>query len=127
MTSRLRTAVGGSGIALAATLAVPWASLSACNDGPTVHTYAGRPYDVANDCLGTSGVLDILDGPAAETGSSTTCDAVCLVGPAASDGGTEVYVSAQCPPFPPGFDAQGSDARCTAARDAFANKKFCKS
>lgn len=95
--------------------------LSACdNDG--THTYVGRLYVEARDCLGTSSSLDVVSG-----GDPGTCPAVCLVQPRA-EGGRAVYVSTECAPYPaPDWDVSGADPQCVRALAALIRNDTCLS
>ena len=95
--------------------------VSSCqNDG--THTYVGRLYVEARDCLGTSSSLDVVSG-----GDPGTCPAVCLIQPRA-EGGRAVYVSTECPPYPaPDWDLSGTDPKCALALAALGRNDTCLS
>ncbi len=88
---------------------------AACHDEPEVHIYSGQLFEGQRRCLEPSPTaLDILSGPGAPA-----CAAACLVESAL------VYVSSECPPYPPGFAVEMQDAAvdaadpCAAALHAF--------
>ena len=93
--------------------------LVAC--GTTSHVYEGQAYVEGRDCLGTVSSVEVADGDPA----ATNCQPTCLVQHTSPDGGTPVYVSTMCPPFPYGFDTNGSDPRCAPALAAFARRDTC--
>jgi hypothetical protein len=90
-----------------------------CGDSGT-YLLVGRFYLERRDCLGTSSTIDAIggDGPNA-------CAPTCLV-QKAYDGGTGVYVTNTCGPYPPDLDASGSDPRCAKALAALQRNDTCQ-
>jgi hypothetical protein len=82
-----------------------------------VHTFVGRAYEPARDCLDPPSVLDVVIGDAG------TCPLKCLVFRA--DGGTTAYTTLDCPPYPVGFDPTELDPQCKPAKAAFDAKRTC--
>ncbi|WP_394844516.1 hypothetical protein LZC95_46615 [Pendulispora brunnea] len=96
------------------------AALASCDDGS--HAYGARAYDRARGCLGPTQSLDVVSGD--DPGSN--CAIKCLV-PRSSGAGAEtaVYVSRQCPPYPPQFDTSGLQPGCVEAIAALERGAFC--
>lgn len=92
-------------------------AMIACDDVAS-HIYQGRVYLEDRDCLGTTSVVDVVEG--ADPG---TCAPVCLVGK--QDGARAVYASTMCPPYPKFFDTSGSDVACPRALSALSRADTC--
>ena len=91
--------------------------LIGCDTDP-VHSFVGRRYEPAPaDCLDPPSVLDVV------IGDSGTCPLKCLAFKA--DGGTTVYTTLDCPPYPPGYDPTELDPQCKPAKAAFDAKRTC--
>jgi hypothetical protein len=94
--------------------------LAAC-DEPNVHIFSGQQFEAQGECLEPSTALDVIGG----AGATLTCSPVCL-----TQSG-QVYVSTQCPPYPPQFavETQNSlgDASdpCAAALSAYTAGTMC--
>jgi hypothetical protein len=88
-------------------------------DDPISHPYLGRLYVGGRDCLGAIGTVDVVEG--ADPGD---CAPACLT-KSSADGGFAVYVSAMCAPYPPFYDAGGSDPACPSALAALARGDQC--
>ena len=107
----------------------PWALAAivvfvACDDVDS-HIYAGQQYDPALGCVNVAVGLDVISGGTTSNG----CAPECLVFDA--DGGQTIFVSSECPPFPPGFATQSEDAGdasalCPAAIQAFLDGGVCQ-
>jgi hypothetical protein len=109
-----------NGPAAAAAVAIAAAS-SACHD-PGEHIYSGQLFDSQAGCVAASpSALDVIAGAA----TGDTCAPACLVA------SSQVYVSRECPPYPPGFSVEAADATsgasdpCAAALAAFAAGTPC--
>jgi len=79
---------------------------ASCDDG--THVYSASQYDPAHQCLGPAQTLDVVSG--GDPGSG--CALKCLV---STSGGGAIYVSSQCPPYPPLFDTSGAQTGCDEA------------
>jgi hypothetical protein len=108
----LRPALGAVGLALAVLL------LHACNDTVS-HIYAGRQYDPAHNCIEPTVTIDVVKG----NDPGAACPAVCLVAPPAQSGDRTIYVSKECPPYPPLFDTDGP--KCADALTTYAAATPC--
>lgn len=91
----------------------------ACDD-PGTYLLVGRFYLEKRDCLGTSSTIDAISGDGPKP-----CPATCLV-QKDYDGGTAVYVTATCGPYPPDLDPAGTDPRCAKALAAFERNDTCQ-
>ncbi|WP_394834026.1 hypothetical protein LVJ94_46730 [Pendulispora rubella] len=91
-------------------------ALASCGEGS--HVYGARAYDRARGCLGPTQTLDVVSGD----DPSSNCALKCLVPRA---GEAVVYVSQQCPPYPPQFDTSGLQSGCDQAIAAFERGDFC--
>jgi hypothetical protein len=76
--------------------------------------FVASPYETAGDCFGPSTSLAQVD----TSSGDLDCDPTCLVLASAS-GDTEVYVSIMCGPYPPAYDASGTNPACAAALAAW--------
>ena len=83
-------------------LALAAVALGACNDTVS-HIFAGRQYDPTNHCVEPTTTIDVVAGNDPGAG----CPAVCLVSPPTQTGDRTIYVSKECPPYPPLFDTDG--------------------
>jgi hypothetical protein len=82
----------------------------ACGD-PAAHLFSARLYDAQRGCLGAAAqAIDVISGG----GSGGACAPVCLVAPG-DDGGSAVYVSTDCPPYPHGAAVEDADAAADPA------------
>jgi len=79
-------------------------------DRTGTYVYRGRKYDPTKQCLEAVRSLDVVEA----TSEPALCVPVCLV-QTSYDGGTGVYVSGTCPPYPYGFDMSGKDPLCVPA------------
>ncbi len=84
-------------------------AVMAC-DRTGTYVYRGRKYDPTKQCLEAVRSLDVVEA----TNEPALCVPVCLV-QTSYDGGTGVYVSSTCPPYPYGFDLSGKDPMCAPA------------
>jgi hypothetical protein len=87
----------------------------ACED-PNVHVFSGQEFDSKGQCLAaTPSALDIIGG----NGATLTCSPTCLTQ------SSLVYVSTQCPPYPPQFAIETANSLgdasdpCAAALGAY--------
>jgi hypothetical protein len=94
--------------------------VAAC-DQPNVHLFSGQPFEAQGQCLEAPTALDVIGG----AGATLTCPPACLIQSA------QVYVSTQCPPYPPEFAvetasnlADASDP-CAAALSAYEAGVMC--
>jgi hypothetical protein len=90
--------------------------------GETSHVFAGRLFLDPPGCMGASSSIDVVSGDPPKL----PCAATCLVQPL-GDGGSAIYVSTMCAPYPFGFDTTGSDPRCRSALDAVSRNDACLS
>ena len=90
--------------------------LAGCDTDP-VHSFVGRRYVPAGDCLDPPSVIDVVVGDAG------TCPLKCLA--AKVEGGTTVYTTVECPPYPVGYDPTELDPQCKPAKAAFDAKRTC--
>ena len=79
-------------------------------DRTGTYVYRGRKYDPTKQCLEAVRSLDVVEA----TNEPALCVPVCLV-QTSYDGGTAVYVSSTCPPYPYGLDTSGKDPMCVPA------------
>lgn len=100
-------------------VALALVALAAC--GTTSHAISGRRFDDARACLERETSIDVLEGEP----DDQRCAPACLVEPRSRDGGATIYVTEECPPYPPLFDATGSDPRCVAALLAASRRDYC--
>lgn len=105
---------------LAAAL-VAVATMTACDNQKGTYVYRGRLYNPAQKCLDPTRALDIIEIER----EPALCAPACLVQNKTYDGGTAVYVSDVCPPYPPEFDTSGSHPLCPEAVLAFDNRRTC--
>lgn len=111
--------LAATGLAVAALAA---AFELACG-GPDSHVLSGRRYLADRDCVEGLTSVDVVEGP----DPGRECDPQCIVGQSPLlDGGSAIYVTTQCPPYPPTFDLSGSNVACPGALAAFERKDFCK-
>lgn len=102
---------------LAQSLAV-FVAIAACDDVQE-HIFTGHLYESQNACLDPSTAIDVVTGEA--TGNK--CAPACLVS------GANVYVSTQCPPYPPTYaldlDASDDADPCVAALQDWDAQTLC--
>jgi hypothetical protein len=79
------------------------------------HIYAGRRYDPVGHCVDLTSSIDVVDG----NDPGATCAPTCLLSPPTKTGETTVYVSRECPPYPPLFDTSGQSPTCADALRAY--------
>jgi len=103
--------------ALAAFVPIGTLAAACCSDG--THIYSGRLYRDDRTCLATTSSIDVISGD-----DPGTCAPVCLV-QKSGDGGTAVYVSTMCAPYPPGHETNGQDPRCAGAFAALSRDDTC--
>ncbi|HRG95251.1 MAG TPA: hypothetical protein PLR99_03310 [Polyangiaceae bacterium] len=115
---RGRALAAGAGVA-AGLVAAFAASFAACGGDP-IYTYQGQRFDPAKGCLDRPTALDVVEGPT----EPRECPAVCLVQTPAS-GARTAYVAFTCAPYPPEFDATGTDPLCAPALAAAARRDGC--
>jgi hypothetical protein len=95
--------------------------LAAC-DGPPTHILPGSLYEVGRDCVDPTASIDVVIGP--DPGNA--CMPTCLVTPAGQNGAPAgIYVTTECPPYPPLDDTSGSQPGCAGALAAYANGAVC--
>ncbi len=113
----------GAALAFAGSIALLAAALPGCSDDPVSHVYSGRMLEAARACLDPVTSIDVVDGPA----PASPCAPACFVAPYPDDSGVNaVYVSTMCAPFPPAYDATGTNAACGAALAAYARNDTCE-
>ncbi|HWL86233.1 MAG TPA: hypothetical protein VNO21_10545 [Polyangiaceae bacterium] len=106
-------------------LALPFAAMGAlfaavsCGDGS--HVYGARTLDRTHGCVGPMVTLDVVTGD----DPGMDCAIKCLVSTSATDGDTPVYVSQECPPYPPNFDTSGLQSGCDEAIAAAERNDIC--
>jgi hypothetical protein len=94
--------------------------LAAC-ENPNVHIFSGQPFEAQGQCLEAPTALDVIGG----AGATLTCAPACLTQSA------QVYVSTQCPPYPPQFAVETANSvgdasdPCAAALSAYAAGVMC--
>jgi hypothetical protein len=94
--------------------------LAAC-DEPNAHIFTGQQFEAQGQCLEPPTALDVVSG----AGATLTCAPTCLTQ------SSQVYVSTQCPPYPPQFTVEtqssvgGASDPCAAALSAFAAGAMC--
>jgi hypothetical protein len=88
---------------------------SACNDGN--HTFIGRRWNAASQCLDPGTPLETVPGPSA----GEDCDAACLATP----NGNAVFATTMCPPFPSYMDTSETASDCAAAKQAVTTDDGC--
>lgn len=115
---RGRAIAAGAGVA-AGLVAAFAAAFAACGGDP-IYTYQGQRFDPAKGCLDRPTALDVVEGPT----EPRECPAVCLVQTPAS-GARTAYVAFTCAPYPPEFDATGTDPLCAPALAAAARRDGC--
>jgi hypothetical protein len=98
-------------------------AFGAMNCGDGTHAYLARKYDDARDCLEPVRSVDVLAGE----GSSSGCDAKCFATTTSSGAPAGVYVSSECPPYPPRASIDVSEALCARALAAERRGDFCRS
>jgi hypothetical protein len=95
--------------------------VAACDD-PQTHVLPGSLYEVDRDCVDPTASIDVVPGP--DPGNA--CAPMCLVTPAGQNGAPAgIYVTTECPPYPPLDDTTGNNPACTGALAAFATGKVC--
>jgi hypothetical protein len=104
--------------AVAVALAV--LTLAACSDTVS-HVFAGRQYDPDHHCIQPTTTIDVVSG----NDPGAACPAVCLVSPPTQAGDRAIYVSKECPPYPPLFDLDGGT--CAEALTTYAAATACGS
>lgn len=107
-------------VACGAAAVVVAAAGGGCNSQGS-HIYAGRIYDTSRGCLGGTVTLDVVDG----ADVPDNCSLKCLVAPAADGAPRSVYVSTQCPPYPPLCDTSGALPGCAEAIAAGGRGDLC--
>jgi hypothetical protein len=100
-------------------VAAPFLCFAACDDAPESHQYIAMLYepgatDGALGCLEPSVALDVVPG---EDGNML-CAPACLVA-STSGGGSQIYVSTMCAPYPGALDTTGTDPGCPGALAAW--------
>jgi hypothetical protein len=90
----------------------------ACGD-PS-HIFEGREFVDARDCVGTTSIVDVVEGEK----PVQICAPICL-SQGHPDGGRTLYVSTMCAPYPFQYDAAGTDPACPAALAAFGRDDTC--
>jgi hypothetical protein len=90
--------------------------LAGC-DAARVYAFHARRFDSARNCLYRTSALDVLEG------DGGTCNLRCLV--SHEDGGPTVYITTDCPPYPPGYDPTELDPRCGPAKAAYDRNDTC--
>jgi hypothetical protein len=103
-------------------LALALVGLVACKDAVS-HIYPGRRYDPARKCVESTTSIDVVEG--SDPGSA--CAPTCIVSPPSSKGDTTIYVSKECPPYPPLFDTSGRPPGCDEAVRAYTAGCACAS
>jgi hypothetical protein len=107
-----------------ASLLLPAAMLvvaAACS-GAKSHPYPARAFDARRTCLMPTSAVDVVEG----TDNGLNCARKCLVGPSPADGGSRaVYISTQCPAYPPGYDTSGAPVECVDAVAAAEREDYC--
>ncbi len=94
---------------------------AACS-GAKSHPFQARAFDRARSCLLPTSAVDVVEG----NDDGLNCARKCLVGPARADGGARaVYISTQCPSYPPGYDTSGAPAECVDAVLAAEREDYC--
>jgi hypothetical protein len=94
--------------------------LAAC-DEPNAHIFSGQQFEAQGQCLEAPTALDVIGG----SGATLTCDPACLTQ------SSQVYVSTQCPPYPPQFAVETANSLgdasdpCAAALNAYAAGAMC--
>lgn len=96
---------------------LPLLFVIACDD-PASHLYQGRFYLRDRKCLGTAASVDVVEG-----GDTGTCPPVCLVKQGIDQ--NTLYVGLSCPPYPPNYDAGGTDPACAEALAAQSRDDTC--
>lgn len=82
----------------------------------------GRRYLPERDCLEARTAIDIVEG----ANPNQQCeDRVCMVGSSPLVEEPAVYVTRQCPPYPPTFDLSESHPDCRGALEALERGDFC--
>jgi hypothetical protein len=112
--SRILGSVRSRAAALAAALVAFATASPGCDDDPQSHVFVASPYEPASDCFGPSTSLAQIDTASGDL----DCDPTCLVSTGAS-GDVEVYVSIMCGPYPPAYDATGTNPACASALAAW--------
>jgi hypothetical protein len=85
------------------------------------HIYPANLFDRTLGCIEPVSSVDVVTG--ADPGSG--CPLVCLVSTTAEAGVFTLYVSNECPPFPPFYDTSGADPDCARAIAAFKDGPQC--
>ena len=93
----------------------------ACS-GPGSHVLSGRRYLPERDCVEALTAIDVVEGP----DPGRACEPLCIIGQSPLIEGPGVYVTTQCPPYPPTFDLSVTNPDCAAAYEAFARLDVCK-
>jgi hypothetical protein len=94
--------------------------LAAC-ENPNVHVFSGQQFEAQGQCLEAPTALDVIGG----AGATLTCAPACLTQSA------QVYVSTQCPPYPPQFAVETANSvgdasdPCAAALNAYQAGVMC--
>ncbi len=109
-------------LGLGASLSFALASFALGSCGGGAHVLEGQRFDPSRGCLEKTSTLDVLDGPP----PAQPCAPLCLL-QTTSDGGTALYVSRSCPPFPPQWDTSAKDPRCALALAAASRNDSCLS
>ena len=107
-----RANVGAIAIAMVAALGCA----AACNSSPD-HLLSAQLYEAARSCVDPATAIDLQQG----AGADSPCAAACIV----SSDRVSVYVTTQCPPFPPDFDATSTNPSCAPALAALAAGAIC--
>ncbi len=103
-------------LAVASVVMAAWA----CS-GARSHVFPAQRYVAERRCLLSAASIDVVDGK--DTGGG--CALKCLVAPPEEDAGRAVYVSTQCPPYPPLFDTTGTSTTCREAIGAADRDDLC--
>ncbi len=109
-----------AGVAVATLLAGALSGAFVACGGDPIYTYQGQRFDPANGCLERPTALDVVEGPT----EPRECPAICLVRTPAN-GPRTAYIAFTCPPYPPEFDATGTDPLCAPALVAGARRDGC--
>lgn len=89
--------------------------------GPNSHVLSGRRYLADRDCVEALSSVDVVEGP----DPGRTCAPICIVGQSPLLVGPAVYVTTQCPPYPPTFDLSGENPECAGALAALERLDIC--